>query len=76
MGYTTHIDGIENIIEEGVNGNIVSNSSANTIANNIRQYYYGKLKNGYQVNYEHISEISKKISWKQIANQYLNLFLE
>ncbi len=70
---TTKVDGIENIVKEGVNGNILDSQNPLLIAQTVERYYNTMLKTGHSINKEHLDDVMQSNNWKTIASKYLEL---
>lgn len=70
------VSGNDNIIIEGVNGNIVPFDNYKIIAEKMYEFYTEKLFEGYEYPSKYIENMEKKFAWKNIASRYLKLMIE
>jgi len=72
----TNVSGNNNMIVEGVNGNLVEVNNPLQIVDRIKAFYTDKLLKQYIYPEDYIERMEDLFSWNKIARQYEKLFFE
>lgn len=72
----TDVSGNDNMIMEGINGNLVPKQDPLEIGNKVKAFYYEKLLKNYTYPDNYLELMDNLFSWDKIAKQYIHLFSE
>ena len=72
----TKVSGNDNMIVEGINGNLVSDNDPDQLLSKIKAFYFEKLLKNYSYPDNYLELMDNLFSWDRIAKQYSDLFLE
>lgn len=72
----TKVNGIEKVIKEDINGNIVDENKPTALLQKIKKFYATKVLKEYTYPADYIEEMSNRFLWDKIGKQYISLFKE